>query len=60
MDLMLYRLRIEKLLINESVEVKEEVKRRVKLVLELLDTENISIEGIAIITTQVKIEKEGK
>lgn len=60
MDLMLYRSRIEKLIINESVEVKEEVKRRVKLVLELLDTENISIEGIAIITAQVKIEKEGK
>ena len=60
MDLMLYRSRIKRLLSKETTEVKEEVKRRIDIVLELLGTEEMSIEGAAIITAQVKIEKEGK
>lgn len=58
MDLMTYRAYISKMLSNETTEVTDEAIRRMNLTLNLLGSETMSIEGVAIIISMVKSDKE--
>ena len=56
MDILLFRSHKNKMLSQKSEEVQSEANRRIQLVLDLLGTEVMSVEGLAIIISQVQSE----
>lgn len=54
MDIMTFRAYKERMLANKPKEVKEEACKRIQLTLDLLDTETMSVEGLAIIIAQTE------
>lgn len=58
MDLITYRAYVNKMLANEPKQIQNEVHKRIKVTLDILDTETMSIEGVAIIIALTKAEKD--
>ena len=54
MDIMTFRAYKEKMLANKPKLVQEIANRRIQLTLDLLDTETMSVEGLALIIAQTE------
>lgn len=58
MTIQTFKALLDKLLKNQPSDIETETRRRVQLTIDLLGTETMSEEGMAIILTQVIIEKD--
>ena len=56
MSILLFRSHKNKMLSQKSQQVQDEANHRIQLVLDLLGTEVMSVEGMAIIISQVQAE----
>ena len=57
MDIMTFRAYKEKMLASKPKLVQEIANRRIQLTLDLLDTETMSVEGLALIISHVDYEQ---